>query len=56
MSVIILPCRTDLPSYTFEIDLEGRTFGFSFRWNDRAAALGAAADGRGRLRTIVPKA
>jgi hypothetical protein len=25
-------------------------------WNDRAAALGAAADGRGRLRTIVPKA
>jgi hypothetical protein len=25
-------------------------------WNDRATALGAVAEGRGRLRTIVPKA
>ncbi len=63
MSVIVLPCRTDLPSYTFEIDLEGRTFGFSFRWNDRAAAwefgvyLPGAYDDDHRLlagRAVVP--
>jgi hypothetical protein len=38
MSVIVLPTRRDLPHYTFEIDLDGKTFGFEFRWNTRDEA------------------
>lgn len=35
MSVFVLPCRTDLPHYTFSCDLEGVSYGFEFRWNAR---------------------
>jgi hypothetical protein len=35
---IVLPTRTDVPHYDFEIDLDGRTFAFEFRWNDRAGS------------------
>lgn len=35
MATIILPTRTDSARYSFEIDLEGDTFTFSFEWNDR---------------------
>lgn len=31
-----LPLRTDLPHYSFSLELEGRAFGFEFRWNGRA--------------------
>jgi hypothetical protein len=34
-------------------DLEAIQAGIKI-WNDRATALGSVADGRGRLRTIVP--
>jgi hypothetical protein len=34
----VLPTRTDTPFYTFEIDLDLRTFTFEFRWNDRLGA------------------
>jgi hypothetical protein len=30
-----LPCKSDLPSFTFQVDLDGRTFGFEFTWNER---------------------
>jgi len=33
--MIILPTRTDVPRYTFQIDLDESTFNFSFEWNDR---------------------
>ena len=36
MSTIVLPTRVDVPHYTFEIELERRTFGFEFLWNDRS--------------------
>lgn len=38
MSVIVMPTRQDVPHYTFEIDLDGRTFGFEFLWNGRSGA------------------
>jgi len=36
--VVELPCRTDVPAYDFEIDLDDRSFLLVFHWNDRAAA------------------
>lgn len=33
-----LPCRTDLPHYQFEAELDGTNYQLEFRWNDRAAA------------------
>lgn len=35
---IVLPTRTDVPHYDFEIDLDKRTFAIEFRWNDRAGS------------------
>lgn len=35
---LVMPTRTDLPHYDFTIDLDGVTFGFEFRWNDRDGA------------------
>lgn len=34
----IMPTRTDVPHYTFELQLEQRTYAFEFRWNERAGA------------------
>ena len=31
----LIPTKTDLPRYDFEIELEGATYTFSFDWNDR---------------------
>ena len=36
--VIVLPTRTDVPHYDFEIDLDGATYPLELRWNDRAGA------------------
>lgn len=33
--IIVLPTRTDYPFYSFEIELEQKTFEFEFHWNDR---------------------
>lgn len=38
MSVFVLPCRTDLPHYSFACDLDGVGYGFEFRWNARSEA------------------
>lgn len=35
MAVIIIPTRSDLDHYNFTIDLEGQTYGFTFRFNGR---------------------
>jgi hypothetical protein len=32
---LVLPTRTDLARYTFDIDLDDVKFAFSFEWNDR---------------------
>lgn len=36
--MIVLPIRNDIPHQTFSTELEGVTYGFEFRWNDRASA------------------
>lgn len=38
MTTIVVPTRQDVPHYTFEIDLDGKTFGFEFLWNGRSGA------------------
>lgn len=38
MATLVLPVRSDVPFYDFEIDLEGRTYRFEIRWNGRAEA------------------
>jgi hypothetical protein len=38
MATIIIPTRTDVPHYRFTTELEGRQYGFEFRWNERAGA------------------
>lgn len=38
MAAIDLPNRPDLVRYSFGLELEGRSYGFEFYWNDRAAA------------------
>ena len=38
MASYVLPLRTDLPAYRFQVELEGRTYGLRLRWNERAAA------------------
>jgi hypothetical protein len=35
VSVLVLPTRADAPYYDFEIELEQRSFLFTFRWNAR---------------------
>ncbi len=35
MSSVILPNRQDAPNYSFQTDLDGNTYGFTFYWNDR---------------------
>lgn len=35
MAIVTLPMRPDLPNYGFQVDLEGVSYGFVFRWNDR---------------------
>jgi len=32
---LVLPTRTDLARYSFDVELDGVTFTFSFEWNDR---------------------
>lgn len=34
---LVLPTRTDLARYNFDIDLDDVKFAFSFEWNDRDA-------------------
>jgi hypothetical protein len=38
MAVVTFPMRADLPSYGFQLELEGRSYGFVFRWNERESA------------------
>jgi hypothetical protein len=33
-----LPVKSDLPSYQFQVDLDGATYGFGFTWNESAEA------------------
>jgi hypothetical protein len=35
---LVMPTRTDAARYTFEMELDGVTFGFTFNWNERAGA------------------
>ncbi|MCK5316394.1 MAG: hypothetical protein KAJ55_00690 [Anaerolineales bacterium] len=35
MALIQLPLRNDVPSFTFQTDLDGTTFMFKFRYNSR---------------------
>lgn len=35
MSMLILPVRADLSAYEFQVDLEGKTYTFTFRFNQR---------------------
>lgn len=35
---LVLPTRTDVPIYSFGVDLEGVTYQFTFRWNSRDAS------------------
>lgn len=37
-STFTLPINSTLPDFTFEVDLDGATYGFRFRWNVRAQA------------------
>lgn len=37
MAVVTLPLRPDLNAYSFQTELEGITYGFRFRWNEREA-------------------
>ena len=36
--MLILPTRTNIPHYEFEIELDGVSVRLEFRWNDREAA------------------
>jgi hypothetical protein len=38
MAALVLPNVVDVPHYTFSTELDGVTFRFEFRWNDRASA------------------
>jgi hypothetical protein len=33
--MLVLPTRTDTARYSFETELDGKTFTFEFEWNDR---------------------
>ena len=35
MALLKLPLRSDIPAYDFRIDLEGETYTFEFRFNER---------------------
>lgn len=35
MALFKLPVRSDIPSYEFRVDLEGTTYTFAFRFNER---------------------
>ncbi len=35
MGAYLLPLRSELTHYDFEVELEGRTYGFELRWNER---------------------
>ncbi len=37
MSFQLLPVTSDIPNYTFEVDLDGNSYFFDFRWNERAS-------------------
>lgn len=37
MSAFVLPVRSDLASYSFEVELDGKTYELGFAWNERAA-------------------
>lgn len=39
-----MPVRSDLPAYTFQVELEGTLFTFDFEWNERSQswAMGIA--------------
>lgn len=36
MSVLTIPLRTDITHYSFQVELDGATYGFELRWNERA--------------------
>lgn len=38
VATLVLPTRTDVPLYSFTTQLEGVTYGFTFRWNGRDSA------------------
>jgi hypothetical protein len=35
MAILVLPVRSDLPAYAFQVTLEGALYRFEIRWNDR---------------------
>lgn len=35
MTIQVLPTRTDIGRYNFELELDGQTYTFDFEWNDR---------------------
>lgn len=38
MATVKLPLTPDDPDFTFQVELEGRTYGFRFLWNDASEA------------------
>jgi hypothetical protein len=34
---LLLPLRNDAAHFLFEVDLDGKAYGFELRWNERAA-------------------
>lgn len=36
MAIVVIPIRSDLPAYDFQIELEGVLYGLSFSYNTRA--------------------
>lgn len=38
MAVVTLPLRADLSSYSFQVELDRKSYGFVFRWNEREGA------------------
>lgn len=38
MATLLLPVRHDVPYSDFEVELEGRSYTFETRWNERAGA------------------
>lgn len=37
MAAFVIPCQSDLPHFTFQCELDGITFEFEFRWNERSS-------------------
>lgn len=38
MAIVTLPLRSDLSAYSFQVELDAKSYGFVFRWNEREGA------------------